>query len=59
MRISFLILGLEFSVEEIVFRSLGIGVVDLGIGALLCLVRVVRRCLSFVRVVRRCLSLRV
>lgn len=57
MRISFLILilGFEFSVEVIVFRSLRISVVDLEIGVLLCLVRVMRGCLCFVRVMRRCL----
>lgn len=49
-------LSLVFSVEVIVFRSLGVGVMNLRIGGL-GFVGVMRGCLCFVRVKGRCLRL--
>jgi len=53
-RVGVSLLSFEFSVEVIVFRSLGVGVVNLGIGGL-GFVGVMRGCLGFVRVKGRCL----
>lgn len=55
-RVGVSFLSFQFPVEVIVFRSLGVGVVNLGIGGL-GFVGVMRGCLCFVRVKGRCLCL--